>query len=111
MQQQFNVQNDKVWSVSLHDVPQEKLIIFHHTKMRQQSWFGVSFPKNRASRTDFFDREVKINGKYYKTVVLEKHLHIQHPRIVLFPARRSSITHSRQRPTVVRRVTSQSFNL
>jgi hypothetical protein len=44
LQQQFNLQNDRVYAVLLRDVFREKITI-HDTKMRQQSGFGAPFPK------------------------------------------------------------------
>jgi hypothetical protein len=42
--------------------------------MRQQSRFGALFSKKGRLTLVFIDRGVNINGEYYKTEVLEKHL-------------------------------------
>jgi hypothetical protein len=68
LQQQFNVQNDRVWSVPLRDVPRDTLTI-----PRNQNALEVISKKGHLAVV-FIDRGVKINGEYYKMEVLEKHL-------------------------------------
>jgi hypothetical protein len=69
LQHHFNVQNDRVWSETLRDVPREKLTI------SVMVWATIS--KNGRPLLDrgvLNEREVKINAEYKKTEVLEKHL-------------------------------------
>jgi hypothetical protein len=55
LQHQSNVQNDRLWSVPVRDIPAEKWL-FNDFKTRPQLWYGVRFPKNGVSRW-FLSRE------------------------------------------------------
>jgi hypothetical protein len=59
------VQNDRVWSLSLDDVPREKLTIPQYQNSSVVMVWGPF---------DFYRQRSNINGEYYKTEVLKKHL-------------------------------------
>jgi hypothetical protein len=71
LEQQVNVQNDRVWSVSLSDIPQQKLTVPRYQNASAVMVWGAISKKGRLSLV-FIDRGVKINAEYYKTEVLER---------------------------------------
>jgi hypothetical protein len=66
LEQQLNVQNDRVWSVSLSDIPQEKLTVPRYQNASAVMVWGAISRKGQQPLV-FIDREFKINAEYYKT--------------------------------------------
>jgi hypothetical protein len=68
VEQQLNVQNDKVWSVSLSDLPREILTVQRYKNASAVMVWGTISRKGRLTLV-FIDRGNKINAETYKTEV------------------------------------------
>jgi hypothetical protein len=64
------VQNDKVWLILLRD---DSIKIYYSVLSKYVRSHGAISKKGRIP-VGFIDRGVNINGEYYKTDYLEKHL-------------------------------------
>jgi hypothetical protein len=101
LEQQLNVQNDRVWYVSLSDIPREKLTVPRYQNAAAFMVWSAILRKGRLPLV-FIDRGLKINSEYYT----EKRNRLGHTKfffVLLLPAKRGAITHSNHRSEVVRR--------
>jgi hypothetical protein len=71
LEQQLNVQHDRVWSVSMSDISREILTVPRYQNASPGMVWGVISRKVHLLLI-FIDRGVKINAKYYKRQVLER---------------------------------------
>jgi hypothetical protein len=71
LEQQLNVQNDRVWSVSLSDIPREKSAVPRYQNASTVMMWGAISRKGRLPLV-FINRGAKINAEYYKTEFLQR---------------------------------------
>lgn len=73
LQDSHNAQNDRVWSVSLQDIPASTLQVQRFQNVSAVMVWGAICERGKLPLV-FIDRGVKINQKYYLEEVLQKNL-------------------------------------
>lgn len=71
LQQSLNPQNDRVWSVSIDNIPESQHYVQRYQNASSLMVWGAISKRGKLPLV-FIDQGAKINAQYYKTEVLEK---------------------------------------